>query len=234
MIKNVAIITARGGSKRIPKKNIKKFMGRPLIGYSIEAALKSELFKEVMVSTDSEEIAQVAKEWGAQVPFKRSEKNSDDLSGTADVLLEVLETYKLQGQVYDSFCCLYPTAPFVTATKLKESYELFKKNQSDFCVAIAEYPYPVQRRLGLDSSGRIEFSCPEFLSKRSQDLESFYHDVGQFYWGRTEALERYKNLFGGSCVGYVVPSLESQDIDNTQDWEVAEFKYRYLKDAGRL
>tara|TARA_Y100001958_G_C21230763_1_gene556483 strand:+ start:1538 stop:2242 length:705 start_codon:yes stop_codon:yes gene_type:complete len=232
--KGVAIITARGGSKRIPGKNIKNFLGKPLISYSIEAALQSELFEEVMVSTDSEEIAEIAKKSGAQVPFLRSNKNSDDYSGTADVLLEVLKAYQKEGKTFDHFCCIYPTAPFVTAQKLKDSHKLFQEQTADFCVTVTEYSYPVQRRLSLKESGEVFFTCPEYLTKRSQDLEKQYHDVGQIYWGQPEALEREKYLFGGKCVAFVVPPLEAQDIDQPEDWELAEFKYRFLKDAGRI
>jgi len=234
MSTKLAVITARGGSKRIPGKNIKSFVGKPLIAYSIEAALKSHLFDEVMVSTDSEEIADHALNAGAKVPFFRSPKNSDDFSGTVDTLLEVFESYENLGRTFDIFCCIYPTAPFLNSRKLEESYKLFTEKSGDFCISVTEYPYPVQRRLTLTESGEIHFSCPEFLQKRSQDLEKCFHDVGQFYWGRTESLKEKKNLFAEKCLAYVIPSLETQDIDNLEDWDVAEFKYRYLANAGRI
>jgi N-acylneuraminate cytidylyltransferase len=231
-MKKVAIITARGGSKRIPRKNIKHFVDRPLINFSIEECLKSQIFDEVMVSTDSEEIRDVALKAGASVPFFRSSRNSDDFSGTVDVLLEVLKSYENIGKHFDFFCCVYPTAPFITTKKLNESFDLLIKNQGDFCVSVTEYTYPVQRRLSLNSNNEILFSCPEFLMKRSQDLEKFFHDVGQIYWGKTTSLGQYKNVFAGKSLAYPVHPLEAQDIDNLKDWEIAEFKYKYLKNAG--
>lgn len=231
---NVAIITARGGSKRIPRKNIKDFAGKPLISYAIEAALKSGLFSEVMVSTEDAEIAEISKKSGAKIPFLRSAKNADDFSSTVDTLLEVLSSYAQQGRVFENFCCIYPTAPFLTAQKITDSYGHFSKGDGDFCVAITNFSYPVQRRLELSEQGQIHFTCPEFLSTRSQDLKKSYHDVGQFYWGKTGSLEMYKSLFGGKALGYFIPELETQDIDSPEDWEIAEFKYRYLKNAGRI
>ena len=224
----IAIITARGGSKRIPKKNIKEFYGKPIISYSVEAAIKSGIFDEVMVSTDSEEIAKIALEYGASVPFMRSKKTSDDYATTEDVLLEVLERYKEQGMQYQIVCCIYPTAPFVTDQKLREAYELLVKNKNiDSVVPVVRYSFPPQRAL-VEKDGVLQYQYPEYATTRSQDLQPIYHDCGQFYICRTDALQEHMNLITPKSLPYVLPEEEVQDIDNISDWILAEQKYKNM------
>ena len=222
---SIAIITARGGSKRIPGKNIKDFCGKPIIAYSIEAALKSELFDVVMVSTDSEEIADIAKSYGAEVPFMRSQKNSDDYATTADVLHEVILKYEELGQHFDIMCCIYPTAPFVTSTKLKTAYEFMKKKKGDALIPVVKYSFPPQRCFVIRSE-RIQLLHPENMNIRSQDLEPYYHDAGQFYFWRTN---KFSTVFVKNTVPYILDDMEVQDIDNIEDWKIAEVKYKILK-----
>lgn len=224
---SVAIITARGGSKRIPKKNIKDFCGKPIIAYSIEAALKSELFDEVMVSTDSEEIAEVAKRYGAKIPFMRSEKNSDDFATTADVLLEVVSEYKKCGKVFDSLCCIYPTAPFITADKLQKASVIFEAEHADALIPVVRFSFPPQRCF-VQEANRIAYKWPENAVKRSQDLEPYFHDVGQFYFIKTDIITQYKTLVPNNTVPFEIDEMEVQDIDNITDWKMAEIKYKFM------
>lgn len=223
----VAIITARGGSKRIPKKNIKYFCGKPIIAYSIEAALKSKLFDEVMVSTDSDEIAEVARQYGAKVPFMRSAKNSDDYSGTCDVLLEVVGEYKKLGKEFDIVCCIYPTAPFVTAEKLTEVNNKFDREGASAIIPVVRFSYPPQRCF-IECGGRLKYKWPEHEKSRSQDLEPFYHDAGQFYFIKTDVLISQKTLVPANTVPLEINELEVQDIDNITDWKLAELKYQMM------
>lgn len=221
---NIAIITARGGSKRIPKKNIREFCGKPIIKYSIRAALESKLFDEVMVSTDSEEIAEISKQCGAYVPFFRSEENSNDYAITADVINEVLIEYEKLGKRFDTLCCIYPTAPFVTAKKLSDAYNEMKKNNADSAMTVVRYGFPPQRAVVI-RNGKIEFQYPEYYRTRSQDLEPIYHDCGQFYFCNVDAFKKYKTMITPNCVPFVVSEEEVQDIDNISDWNIAEMKY---------
>ena len=226
-MKSIAIITARGGSKRIPRKNIKEFCGKPILAYSIEAALGAGVFDKVMVSTDDREIAEIAKQYGGEVPFLRSEKTSNDFATTNDVLLEVLEEYEKRGESFDLGCCVYPTAPFVTARKLAGAAEQLLASDADTLIPVVRFSYPPQRAM-LVREGRLVFGHPEFLDSRSQDLEPHYHDVGQFYVFRTEAFRRNRKLMLGNILPLVVPETEVQDIDTLTDWEIAEIKYRRL------
>lgn len=226
-MKPIAIITARGGSKRIPKKNIKDFLGKPIIAYSIEAALKSEIFDDVMVSTDSEEIAEIARNYGASVPFIRSEATSNDYADTSDVLLEVLSKYKELGKDYKEFCCIYPTAPFITTKKLKDSYILLQEENTYNVVPMVAFSFPPQRGLVL-RNGLTEPVDSVAIEKRSQDLEEVLHDSGQFYWCKTEEFYKNGNLLYNHTKPYIVPELEVQDIDNQSDWDLAELKYRKM------
>ncbi|WP_035779075.1 pseudaminic acid cytidylyltransferase [Butyrivibrio sp. MC2013] len=222
----IAIITARGGSKRIPHKNIRSFLGKPIINYSIEAALESGVFDEVMVSTDSKEIADIAKMAGASVPFLRSEKTSSDYATTAEVLNEVLLNYKSLGKKFDFMCCIYPTAPFVTADKLKKAMLEMIANKADSVMPVVQFSYPPQRGYVL-RDGRIYYQHPEYATTRSQDLEPIYHDAGQFYFYRLYDCIKWN---GSSYVPIIVPETEVQDIDNMSDWEIAELKYqRFIK-----
>lgn len=221
----IAIITARGGSKRIPRKNIKEFCGKPILAYSIEAALKSGLFDRVMVSTEDAEIAKIAGKYGAEVPFFRSEKTSGDFATTNDVLLEVLEEYGKRGEQFDLACCLYPTAPFVNAQKLKCAVEKLLGSDADTLIPVVQFSYPPQRAM-IVQEGRLVFEYPQYLDSRSQDLEPHYHDVGQFYLFRTEAFQKNRKLMVGNILPFVVSEMEVQDIDNESDWKIAEIKYR--------
>ncbi|HOW35809.1 MAG TPA: pseudaminic acid cytidylyltransferase [Candidatus Omnitrophota bacterium] len=223
----VAIITARGGSKRIPRKNIRMFCGHPIIWYSIQAALDSGCFGEIMVSTDDNEIANIAKEMGAKVPFMRSKKNSDDDSTTVDVLEEVLTEYKKKGKIFDFFCCLYPTAPFVSGGRLREGCEALVSSKADSVLPIVRFSYPVWRGLKVED-GRIKMWWPENYNKKSQDLPPVFHDAGQFYVMRTESLLKQKQLYAQNSIGLEIPESQCQDIDSDEDWKLAEMKYQLL------
>lgn len=223
---SIAIITARGGSKRIPRKNIKEFCGKPIIEYSIEAALQSGLFEEVMVSTDDAEIARIAQAAGAQVPFMRSSANAGDYAGTDDVLMEVLLAYREQGREFDTFCCIYPTAPFVTAQKLHKAMGLLE--QADSVMPVVAFSFPPQRCMVLNEAGELRMKWPEHARTRSQDLEPYYHDCGQFYCCRTAPFMEYKTTDLPHMAPMIMSELEVQDIDNQDDWEIAELKYRKM------
>lgn len=223
---SIAIITARGGSKRIPRKNIKEFCGKPIIEYSIEAALQSGLFEEVMVSTDDAEIAKIAQAAGAQVPFMRSSANAGDYAGTDDVLMEVLLAYRELGREFDTFCCIYPTAPFVTAQKLQKAMGLLE--QADSVMPVVAFSFPPQRCMILNEAGELRMKWPEHARTRSQDLELYYHDCGQFYCCRTAPFMEYKTTDLPHMVPMIMSELEVQDIDNQDDWEIAELKYRKM------
>ena len=227
-MRKVAIITARGGSKRIPRKNIKDFLGKPIISYSIEKALKSGLFDYVMVSTDDNEIAEVAKYCGAEVPFMRSKENSDDFIGTADVILEVLTDLKKIGKQFDYACCIYPTAPLITVENLIESYKLLIDKQFDSVFPVCEFSYPIQRALEIKNS-KTSMIWPENLNKRSQDLPAIYHDAGQFYWLNINSFFKEKKIFTQNTGSIVLNELQVQDIDNETDWKLAELKYKLIK-----
>lgn len=226
---SVCIIPARGGSKRIPRKNVREFCGKPIIAYSIEAALESGLFDEVMVSTDDDEIAEVARRFGADVPFMRGPETSGDMATTADVLIEVLERFEGIGKSFDVVCCLYATAPFVTSRKLREAWSLL--DGVDSVVSATPFSFPPQRGL-LWRDGRAAWWMPDNAQRRSQDLEPVYHDAGQLYFCRTRSLVSERSLVCGACRMLVLPELEAQDIDNESDWRMAETKYRMLGEAG--
>ncbi len=229
MINNnsLAIIPARGGSKRIPRKNIRPFCGKPIIGYSIEAALKSGLYSEVMVSTDDDEIAEIARSFGAEVPFMRSDEASNDFAGTAEVLAEVLQQYINKGRRFDFATCIYPTSPFVTVNALSESFELLEKNKYDVVFPVIRYSYPIQRSLRFVHN-KIEMLWPENYPKRSQDLEPVFHDAGQFYSFSVEYMLAKQRLFSNNSGAIIISELEAQDIDNLEDWKLAEVKFKML------
>lgn len=225
---NIAIIPARGGSKRIPRKNIKPFCGKPIIAYSIEAALASNLFGEVMVSTDDEEIAEVAKKYGAYIPFMRSKKNADDFATTHDVIKEVIETYEQRGHAFSYGCCIYPTAPFITSSLLHEAFKKLVDNNFDCLFPIVKYSYPIWRSLKIEDN-KVSMWWPENVNKRSQDLPASYHDAGQFYWFNIEPIMNKGSLLDDNTGAIVVDELQVQDIDTLSDWEVAEIKYKYVR-----
>ena len=226
-MKTLAMITARGGSKRIPRKNIKEFNGKPIMAYSIEAALKSGVFDEVMVSTDDEEIAEIARKYGATVPFMRSEKTSNDFATTVDVIDEVIGEYHARGKDFDVFACIYPTAPFITAERLKEAVEKLSASDADSLIPVVRFSYPPQRAMEIHD-GRLVFRQPENLRTRSQDLEPHYHDVGQFYVAKTESFLKNKGIMVGQILPMELSELEVQDIDNEVDWKLAELKYQLI------
>ena len=230
---NIAIITARGGSKRIPHKNRKEFCGKPIIEYSIEAAKQAGIFDTVMVSTDDNKIAEIAKNAGAEVPFMRSAETSNDYATTADVLMEVLEKYKERGIRYENACCIYPTAPFVTGYKLRQAMEMLVKEKKDSVMPVVPFSFPPLRGMVIND-GKLEYKWQEYAMKRSQDLEEIYHDCGQFYVFRVESFEKEKKLVTDNTAGMIISELEVQDIDNETDWQLAEMKYRLLKEKGRL
>lgn len=227
-MKKVAIITARGGSKRIPRKNIKEFCGKPILAYSIEAAIQSQMFDTVMVSTDDEEIAEIAKKYGAEVPFYRSEKTSNDFATTNDVLLEVLAEYEKRGEHFDLGCCIYPTAPFITAARIREAVETLMDSDAETLIPVVGFSYPPQRAMVIENE-RLVFKYPQYIDSRSQDLEKHYHDVGQFYVFQTEAFQKNQKLMLGDILPFVISEMEVQDIDTQTDWEIAEMKYRILR-----
>lgn len=228
----VAIITARGGSKRIPGKNIKEFCGKPILAYSIEAAIESGIFDTVMVSTDDEKIADIAKKYGAEVPFFRSERTSGDFATTNDVLLEVLDEYEKRGIHFDLGCCIYPTAPFVTAEKLKKAVDELLNSDADTLIPVVSFSYPPQRAMVV-REGRLVFESPKYMDSRSQDLEPHYHDVGQFYIFKVDAYKVNKKLMLGNILPMVISEMEVQDIDNLTDWEIAEIKYNTMKNKEK-
>lgn len=227
----LAIIPARGGSKRILKKNIKHFLGKPIIAYSIEAALNSNMFDEVMVSTDDKDIARIAQDYGATVPFLRSEKNADDFATTFDVIEEVVNHYKKQGVNYNYACCIYPTAPFTTSKKLKTFHDFLIEKNFDCVFPVLKYSYPIQRALILNKDNKMEMMSPEHIITRSQDLEDTYHDAGQFYWFNVNKLIQSKSLWTNNTGSLEISEMEAQDIDNIEDWKVAEFKFKTLNKA---
>jgi pseudaminic acid cytidylyltransferase len=224
---NLAIIPARGGSKRIPRKNIKDFLGKPIIAYSIEAAVNSGLFNEVMVSTDDAEIAAIAKQYGATVPFIRSVENSNDFAATVDVLKEVELNYQQeQNRIFDHICCIYPTAPLIKQAQLTEGIKLLIQDNLDVVFPIVEFSYPIWRGVEI-FEGKTKMVWPEYINSRSQDLKKVYHDAGQWYWYRPDKITY--TLFTKNTASVILKEEEVQDIDTLTDWSLAEIKYRYMQ-----
>lgn len=219
---NLAIIPARGGSKRIPGKNIKEFCGKPIIAYSIEAAIKSQCFDKIIVSTDDEEIARVAKKFGAEVPFMRPKELSDDFTGTRDVINHAIN----QMSGIDYVCCIYATAPLVQSNDLKKSFEMLKTDSVQFVVPVTKYEFPIQRSVQLNKDGRLLPMFPDQMKMRSQDLVEAYHDAGQFYWGKKDAFLSGNSVFGQDSIPLIIPKSRVQDIDSLEDWERAESMYK--------
>lgn len=227
---SLAIIPARSGSKRIPGKNIKDFFGKPVIAYSIQVALDCGLFDEVMVSTDDLEIAEIAKVHGAQVPFLRSEKNSDDHATTFEVIKEVLTTYRTKlNRSFDQLCCIYPAAPLITDSQLKKGFEKLTSGKFDSVFPVVDFGYPVWRGMELSESGKMNFIWPEFLNSRSQDLKKVYHDAGQWYWMNVASMG--SSVFTDNSSSIILKEEEVQDIDNPSDWKLAELKYQMRNEA---
>jgi pseudaminic acid cytidylyltransferase len=227
----IAIIPARGGSKRIPKKNIKEFNQRPMLSFAIEAVKKSKIFSEIIVSTDSSEVKAVSESLGVSVPFYRSKKNSSDFATTADVISEVLEQLNCDSD--DIFCCIYPCVPLLQYKTLTKAFDCMIKSDGDFLIPVTEFTYPIQRCLSIQE-GRLFFDKKEFFNSRSQDLEKKYHDVGQFFFGKVGVFNKEKTMFNEKTVPFVINPLYVQDIDNISDWKIAEFKYRYLSENNLI
>lgn len=227
----IAIVPARGGSRRIPRKNIRPFLGKPILARVIEQASAAGCFAETMVSTEDAEIAAVAGQAGARVPFMRSSQNASDTATTAAVVLEVLEAYAAQGRRFEYACCIYPTAVFVTPALLREGLERLRSSGADSVVPVLRFSFPIQRALRVDA-GRLGMFQPEHMSTRSQDLEPAYHDAGQFYWLRVASFLEQKAIYARHCVPLVLDEMQAHDIDNEDDWRIAEFKFDYLRTRG--
>jgi pseudaminic acid cytidylyltransferase len=227
---NLAIIPARGGSKRIPRKNIREFLGKPIIEYSIEIALESGLFDEVMVSTDDQEIARIATQMSAKVPFLRSKKNSDDFATTLDVIMEVADWYKNKlNRVFDRICCIYPAAPLIRVVQLRKGFDLLNENQYDSVFPVVAFGFPVWRGLEINDDGKAVMVWPQHQNTRSQDLKKVYHDAGQWYWLNMNQIQN--SIFTANSGSIELSEDEVQDIDTLTDWKLAEMKYRLLHEA---
>lgn len=224
----VAIIPARGGSKRIPRKNIKAFLGKPIIAYSIEAARNSGLFDRIIVSTDSPEIADVAAACGADVPFMRPGHLSDDFTGTNDVVKHALKWLTASGQIVDCVCCIYATAPMLDVSYLLRGYELLIQGNAPFVFSVTRFEFPVQRAIRIKQNGKVEAMYLEMMMMRSQDLEPAYHDAGQFYWGRADAFINDVDIYSSGSLPIVLPHYMVQDIDTPEDWIRAELMFKTL------
>ena len=228
MHKNIAIIPARGGSKRVPRKNIKDFLGKPIIAYSIELAIQSGLFEEIMVSTDDDEIADIAIQYGASIPFKRSKENADDYATLADVIEEVVKKYNDNGIHFNNFCCILPTSPLISTQQIKEAYMLLQNNKYTSVTPVVPFSYPILRSLKFDEDNYLSMVWPEYITSRSQDLSTAYHDSGSFYWVNTNIFFKEKVLFTKDGTGIILNEMQVQDIDNETDWKLAELKYTML------
>ncbi|MFG0631981.1 pseudaminic acid cytidylyltransferase [Pseudomonas sp. xss_2] len=227
----LAVIPARGGSKRIPRKNIKEFCGKPMIAWSIEAALKSRCFDQILVSTDDEEIAEVALKYGAQVPFMRPAELSDDYTGTIPVIAHATNWCIAQGSPVVDVCCIYATAPFIEVEDLRKGLESLHQFSADYAFSVTSYPFPIQRAIRITETSGIEMFEPGNFSKRSQDLEQAYHDAGQFYWGTAAAWLHGKMIFGPKATAVVLPRHRVQDIDTMEDWVRAELMFTAMQSA---
>ncbi len=228
-MRKVAIIPARGGSKRIPRKNIKPFMGRPMIAWSIQAARDSGLFDQIVVSTDDDEIAAVARAEGADIPFMRPAELASDHAGTGAVIVHALQWFIDHGQPVDAACCIYATAPFLDPARLQEGWDKLQTPGKRFAFSVTGYAFPIQRALKQTPDGSVDMFWPENLMKRSQDLEPAYHDAAQFYWGWADAFLKGEVTFSPISAPVILPRTEVVDIDTPEDWEVAELTWKVLK-----
>ena len=228
----VAIIPARGGSKRIPRKNVQDFCGKPMIAWSIEVAKACGCFDQIIVSTDDDEIAKVAREWGARVPFMRPAELSDDFTGTLPVIRHAVEWLNQNETTVAYACCLYATAPFVSAEDLKRGLQLIKGSGSSYAFSVTSYAFPIQRAIRITDNGRVAMFQPEHFHIRSQDLEEAWHDAGQFYWGTADAWFEGRVIFGEDSVPVKLPRHRVQDIDTPEDWSRAEWLFRAMLAEG--
>jgi pseudaminic acid cytidylyltransferase len=224
----IAVIPARGGSKRIPRKNVKLFAGKPMISYAIRTALESRLFDHVVVSTDDDEIAEVARKCGAEVPFIRPRELADDDTATVPVIVHAINSCNDLGMDFDTVCCVYPCVPFLQVQDLVESSQLFTSSDAQFCVPIVEFSTPIQRALIMNSHGMVDTFFPGNESSRTQDLIVTYHDAGQFYWGSSKAWSANTSIHG-NAVGFPIPSWRTVDIDTPDDWLRAEIYWDQAK-----
>jgi N-acylneuraminate cytidylyltransferase len=231
---NICVIPARGGSKRILRKNIKEFNGKPIIAYSIEAALKSNCFDQVIVSTDDVEIVEVAKKYGAQVPFIRPTELSNDYAGTIPVIKHAIEWLEENNNTIESVCCLYATAPFIQPQTISRSFQQLQESKTDYCFSATSFTFPIQRALRITQDDKVDMFYPEYFNVRSQDLEEAYHDAGQFYWGKAQAFKDELPIFSEVATSYILPRYLVQDIDTKEDWIRAEAMYKTLQETGVL
>ena len=225
----VAIIPARGGSKRIPRKNIKDFFGKPMIAWSIEAALKSNCFDRVIVSTDDQEIAEIAKKYGAEVPFIRAAELSDDHAGTTPVIKQAIQWLTDNLQAPHLVCCIYATAPFVSANDIQRGLDQLEQTNASYAFTVTSYAFPIQRAIRITEDNNVEMFSPEHFQTRSQDLEEAYHDAGQFYWGKVDAWMSEKVIFGSESTPVILPRYRVQDIDTLEDWDRAEWLFKAMQ-----
>jgi len=230
----LCVIPARGGSKRIPNKNIKNFNSKPIIAYSISAALRSNCFDRVIVSTDDNEIAMVAKQYGAEVPFMRPKSLANDYVSTLSVIKHAIEWFKECDEAPSEVCCLYATAPFVKTEALKNAYKQLHDSEARYCFTATRFASPIQRAIRVTKENRVEMFQPEQCNERSQDLEEAFHDAGQFYWGSANTFEAMEPLFTDIATPYVLPRYLVQDIDTLEDWKRAELLYQVLIASGEL
>jgi N-acylneuraminate cytidylyltransferase len=231
---NICVIPARGGSKRILRKNIKEFNGKPIIAYSIEAALKSNCFDQVIVSTDDVEIVEVAKKYGAQVPFIRPTELSNDYAGTIPVIKHAIEWLEESNNTIESVCCLYATAPFIQPQTISRAFQQLQESKTDYCFSATSFTFPIQRALRITQDDKVDMFYPEYFNVRSQDLEEAYHDAGQFYWGKAQAFKDELPIFSEAAGLFILPRYLVQDIDTTEDWIMAEAMHRVLQETDIL
>ena len=226
---NIAIIPARGGSKRIPRKNIKLFHGKPMIAYSIEAAQKSGCFDKILVSTDDQEIADIALQYGAEVPFLRPENIADDYATTMDVMKHAIEWCETENWPLVNVCCIYATAPFILAEYIKQGLSELADKNVKYAFSATTFPFPIQRAIAIDDNGTVSMFSPKFANTRSQDLPEAFHDAGQFYWGKADAFKQGIPVFASHSKVVHLPRKRVQDIDSFEDWEVAEALFSALQ-----
>ncbi len=231
---NICVIPARGGSKRIPRKNIKEFNGKPIIAYSIEAAIKAQCFDEVIVSTDDEEISAIAESYGAQVPFIRPTNLANDHATTIPVIKHTINWMESKNYIIDNVCCLYATAPFIQAKLIEKAYEQLIDTDASYCFSVTSFPFPIQRAIKIVTNNRVKMFYPKNFNSRSQDLEESYHDAGQFYWGNAQAYKDELPFFTEKSSPYILPRYLVQDIDSNEDWVRAEVMYQVLLSSNIL
>lgn len=230
----VAIIPARGGSKRIPRKNIRMFSGKPIIGWAIETALKSSIFDQIIVSTDDPEIAQIATSYGACVPFMRPSELADDFSSTGEVVKHAINWLESHGYALESVCCIYPTAPFLKPNYLKDGLDTLIQSKCNYCFSVTSFPSAIQRALRINNHSRVEPIWPKNITVRSQDLETTYYDAGQFYWGFMTSFTSNNDMFSASSAPIVLPPYLVHDIDTPEDWTRAEYIFQTLQALGEF